>query len=87
MKADYEQMSTQELKNELNRLYEEQSDLEREWEFTLCKTPAHLSDGMRKRLDRELNDLKKTIELIEATLRKRGFGTDFLRKNSKFTDV
>ncbi|NPV28143.1 MAG: hypothetical protein HPY58_00535 [Firmicutes bacterium] len=78
---DFEQMSSEELKKELNRLYEEQSDLERERSFVLCKTPVHIPDGVRKRLDQELDDLKRKIELIEAVLKRRGYGPDFLRKH------
>lgn len=75
-------MSSNELRRELNRLYEEWSDLERERDFILRKTPVHLTDFTRKRLDQDLDNLKQKIEIIETIFRQRGFGVNLLRKKS-----
>ncbi len=82
MKNKFDRMESDELKKELDRLYEERFDLEQEWNFTLSKTPVHLPESTRNRLAQDLSNLNTRIEAIEAILRERGFGTDFLRKKS-----
>jgi hypothetical protein len=71
MKMILEDMSSDELLEELKSLSEELEDFEETFEFNLTHTSAHISGGAVSEHEEELNKLRERIGRIKSMLQKR----------------
>ena len=75
MDKDYESMTTEELKAELERLKDNLCDLEDTHAFTFVKTSVHIgaekAQNMQTEYEEECGSYRERIAAIEAILEKR----------------
>ncbi len=76
MENKIENLTTEQLKAEFQRLKEELCDMEEVHTFTFQKTPVHISaekvTNMQEEFDEECRQYKERMALIEKELAKRG---------------
>jgi hypothetical protein len=75
-------MTTENLKQELDRLRDELQDLEQERQYLLRLTGVHISGSAVKSLEVTVEGIIKDIQRIEAALQERGFGARLLAKGT-----
>jgi len=71
MKMKPEDMSTEELRKELQRLSDELEDLEETYRFNLTHTSAHISSGAVSDHEEELEELRRQIVEMQSILKER----------------
>lgn len=78
MSRNIEQMSVEELRNELKRLQENLCDLEDTHSFTFGKTTVHIgaerAQSMQEEFENECRSCREQIAAVEGLLRSRGGG-------------